>query len=306
MSKASEIMERLDAIDPDEAIGDDKDMFYFRAVDALIKALTGNEIWWTSPLQDGIAEIREALREAFGELEARALPEGCEWPRFEDGELVRIGDEYECWCGKAHFVRSVTIKDGRSVLNESQSHSFVVSDGHFISHGERVKRTQVLAADGEPLEVGQTVWFTTSGREIRVDKIEHRPDGFWALELFADGSKSDSAPAVVLTHQRPVLDADGVPIHDGDTVWRLADGKKFEVTGVDHQARDIRVKDDSMGLGVWDFADGFTHTKPEHQDSWERIEEDARLMLDDGLHDNDEWVLDLVRRCKKLAEKESK
>ena len=245
MSKASEIMERLDAIDPDEAIGDDKDMFYFRAVDALIKALTGNEIWWTSPLQDGIAEIREALREAFGELEARALPEGCEWPRFEDGELVRIGDEYECWCGKAHFVRSVTIKDGRSVLNESQSHSFVVSDGHFISHGERVKRTQVLAADGEPLDVGDTVWNET-GVGFKVEEVNHNNKSFVAVRDF-DGN--------VCKGLNPLV---------------------------------------------------FTHTKPEHQDSWERIEEDARLMLDDGLHDNDEWVLDLVRRCKKLAEKESK
>ena len=25
----------------------------------------------------------------------RALPEGVEWPRFEDGELVKIGDEFE-------------------------------------------------------------------------------------------------------------------------------------------------------------------------------------------------------------------
>ena len=25
----------------------------------------------------------------------RALPEGIEWPRFEDGELVKIGDEAE-------------------------------------------------------------------------------------------------------------------------------------------------------------------------------------------------------------------
>ena len=245
MSKASEIMERLDAIDPDEAIGDDKDMFYFRAVDALIKALTGNEIWWTSPLQDGIAEIREALREAFGELEARALPDGCEWPRYEDGEPVRIGDEYECWCGKAHFVRSVTIKDGRSVLNESQSHSFVVSDGHFTSHGERVKRTQVLAADGEPLDVGDTVWNET-GVGFKVEEVNHNNKSFVAVRDF-DGN--------VCKGLNPLV---------------------------------------------------FTHTKPEQQDSWERIEEDARLMLDDGLHDNDEWVLDLVRRCKKLAEKESK
>lgn len=26
----------------------------------------------------------------------RSLPEGIEWPRFEDGELVKVGDEVEC------------------------------------------------------------------------------------------------------------------------------------------------------------------------------------------------------------------
>ena len=69
--------------------------------------------------------------------------------------------------------------------------------GNTISAEEFTHRAPVLAADGKPLREGE------SGREIRVDKIEHRPDGFYALELFADGSKRHSAPVSILAHERP-------------------------------------------------------------------------------------------------------
>ena len=45
----------------------------------------------------------------------RALPEGVEWPRFEDGGLVRIGDEVEFegkTCGSARWHSTPTA--GRS------------------------------------------------------------------------------------------------------------------------------------------------------------------------------------------------
>ena len=151
----------------------------------------------------------KALTNERDELRKRAMPEGMEWlveawPRFEDSEPVRIGDDYECWCGDTEVVRSVTIRKGRSVLNESQPHSFVVSDGPFTAHGERVKRPAVLAADGEPLEVGQTVW-DENGDELVIGALEdgghtvtcRYVDVGDAIPVHGIWSPSD------LTHERP-------------------------------------------------------------------------------------------------------
>ena len=57
----------------------------------------------------------------------RELPEGMEWPRFEDGELVKIGDDVE-YKGETMRVYLATFD-----------------------------------ADGVPIEVGDTVWATYNG-----------------------------------------------------------------------------------------------------------------------------------------------
>lgn len=137
--------------------------------------------------------------------------------------------------------------------------------------GQRVERPAVLADDGEPLEVGQTVWHV-DGRGpykvanfkklwVRVDDSEGNRSGFWPDNL---------------THQRPVLDAGGVPLEAGQTVWHVDTGHEYVV--VEPSYGDTVV----VRLAKYDDAEGeqytpdqLTHTKPE-QDSWERIEEDAK------------------------------
>lgn len=88
----------------------------------------------------------------------RALPEGMEWPRFEDGGLVRIGDELE-FEGKTMLVCDATFcADGWALWCSREG-----IDSRFSgSYGERVKRPthKVLDADGVPIEVGDTVWAT--------------------------------------------------------------------------------------------------------------------------------------------------
>lgn len=73
----------------------------------------------------------------------RALPEGMEWPRFEDGELVRIGDEVE-YKGETMRVYLATLDaDGWALwcLREG-------IDGRLSgSFGERVKRPAPMMAD---------------------------------------------------------------------------------------------------------------------------------------------------------------
>lgn len=106
-----------------------------------------------------------------------------------------------------------------------------------------------------------------------------------------------------------VLDADGVEIEVGDTVWTL-DGLEGVVTKVDDGAAYIAYESD---YAQREEADNLTHVQP---DSWERLEEDAESIRQiiacnfgdfspsdfkqsgDSLQDR---VSDLARRAKALA-----
>ena len=96
----------------------------------------------------------------------RALPDGVEWPRFEDGGIVRIGDELE-FEGKNMLVGdAIFYADGWALWCSREG-----IDGRLSgSYGERVKRPapKVLDADGVPIEVGDTVYLRGNGREGKV------------------------------------------------------------------------------------------------------------------------------------------
>ena len=115
-----------------------------------------------------------------------------------DGAEIRVGDEVWDVDGSGPFIVSGFVGEPLAVIFEIAECNDLPRKPSQLTH-----RAPVLAADGEPLREGETAWLITSGREIRVDKIEHRPEGFWALELFADGSKRHSAPVSILTHERP-------------------------------------------------------------------------------------------------------
>ena len=130
-----------------------------------------------------------------------------------------------------------------------------------------------------------------------------------------------------------VLDADGVEVHDGDTVYELETGEEYKVERVfsgapdpdfpDHAIRCNKVADPIMHVFK---PDQLTHTRP---DSWERLESDAVKGVCEytgaeptafGAHDCDTcrfygehgkliceqlMASDIVRRAKKLAGVES-
>lgn len=185
-----------------------------------------------------------------GRIDAeRALPEGMEWPRFEDGELVKMGDEVGFEGETMRVCLAVLDVGGWALWCENDG-----IGGRLIgSCGERVERPEVLDADGVPIEVGDTVWATYNGCEHLV------------MAVCSDGS----------FHPNMVKD-------DG-----------------------CMVEYDEVG---WDFAKNVTHERP---DSWERIEEDAKLAPRDYLEKrgmNPEkteriasMMADLVRRAKALA-----
>lgn len=257
-------------------------------------------------------ELLEAAKDAVG---ARFMPEGTEWPRFEDGEPVRIGDVVS-----DVEVRSVVFRDDGILLSDCMS---VPGWGTWHSYKEPIKRPAVLAADGEPLEVGQTVWHVSNGIQFSVVGLPKSGE-YRAVKLRLDDGAFTGLDPDQLTHQRPVLDADGVPIREGDTVWFKTSGEEMRADKIEHRPE-----------GFWAlelFADGskrnsapvgvLTHTKPEPPDSAERIAEDIKRMAEEwcsypSLREASEKAAssvgeatmgvalgNLSKRCRALAERE--
>lgn len=99
----------------------------------------------------------------------RALPEGMEWPRFEDGEPVKVGDEVE-YKGETMRVYLAT-----------------------------------LDADGAPIKVGDTVYFVDGdARPLTVERIDAN-GGEPAVDLVYAGQilRWHSVNPEKLTHERP-------------------------------------------------------------------------------------------------------
>lgn len=249
------------------------------------------------PEQDGVI---------YGELEKRLMPEGMEWPRYESGDPVLLGSMVSDTRGGSAAAISFELSDDRVYIRDFEGFPSQV-----LATGERVKRPAVLAADGEPLEVGQTVWGVEDGKEFKVV----RPlcsDGLTLLKYRTEsgGYVYTATEPEHLTHQRPVLDADGVPIEAGYVL--------YHISGFGHGVTVRQV----MPPGCFEdtefkrhIAAEYAHTKPE-RDSWERIEEDAAMQpyaycVGNGLFEecdeiettptNELFARDLVRRCKALA-----
>lgn len=90
----------------------------------------------------------------LGELDKRLLPQGMEWPRFEDGERVNIGDEF-AWAGTTYTTYTcddVKFGDGFALHSDDAPSSW-----YGYSSSDHVKRPEVLGADGKPIKVGETV-----------------------------------------------------------------------------------------------------------------------------------------------------
>lgn len=176
-------------------------------------------------------DIADTIRAAFeGETyelfkQAPQLPEGIEWPRFEDGELVKFG----------HHIaqRLENPKDQTRELNGGvRSFTFAVdclsvSDGKeelCFLYGEPVERPEpeVLDADGVPIKVGDTVWYISGGNAKTVKRIV---DGFVEVEesiarLFPEQ----------LTHHKPDTHGD---IEDDATLPPKEYCSRYHLLGAD-------------------------------------------------------------------------
>ncbi len=131
----------------------------------------------------------------------RALPEGIEWPRFEDGELVGFGDEVEHE-GETWKVTGVGFESPGFYIGLRCGFNIGAMSG---SYGERVKRPtpKVLDADGAPIEVGDTVYFVGgSGTRFAVKDIDFKPDGAF-VDIIDEDRYSATVNPESLTHERP-------------------------------------------------------------------------------------------------------
>lgn len=227
------------------------------------------------------------LEKELEDMRGRLMPEGIKWPMFEDNELVGFGDEYVNAKGNVSTLRTIVIKDCRDRLGGG--YYWKLGKGAcavVVKNGERIKRPPVLAADGKPLEVGQTVWGVNNGMEFTVSRLP-KPGEYQAVKVRYRNGSSTSFDPDQLTHQRPVLDADGVPIKKGDEVyltdeaWVLSEvpsvkGEPLVVTNFKYN-RECPV----CAIDQFDIENGITvpmrlkpgwvtHTKPE-PDSWDSV-----------------------------------
>lgn len=98
------------------------------------------------------------------ELRRRLMPEGYEWPCFDDGEPVRLGDGFANYDDK--FDRAECIS-----FNRGGTFEVVGRGDEEYSPGERVKRPkphELLGADGEPIKAGEIVYDISDGKPLYV------------------------------------------------------------------------------------------------------------------------------------------
>lgn len=277
----------------------------------------------------------QGLRAEMEAMRPRLMPEGMEWPCFDDGEPVRIGDEYADTFG-ANTVSIIEFGDGYSAINPNTPGGYVVgkfegAHGRYVPrpapkvldadgveirekrdawwicegdergvHAERLRvetigpngliecspynggtwvylepselyvNKPVLAADGKPLEVGQMVYDKDTGDRFEVSGFS---DGYvMCTDIDACESDLEILPSQ-LTHERPVLDADGVLCREGDEVWEVRSHRRREIVGThyrDYETGEPLILcdgDDAIPIP----ATCVTHTKPEPPDTRARV-----------------------------------
>ena len=166
-------------------------------------------------------------------LKRYLMPNCLEWPTYEDGEPVRIGDEFENARGGASVLRTVLIKDCRDSLGGDFYWKLGKGKNAVtLKNGERVKRPEpkVLDADGVEIRVGDTVWTT---RDLDRFTVTNPNNGkFLSVSCEGEDGEDYRCYPTDLTHRAPVIAADGKPLREGETVYDINDAKGYPGTVV--------------------------------------------------------------------------
>ena len=125
-------------------------------------------------------DLDKGWSEAMAAMLLRLMPEGMEWPRFEDGEPVAFHDKGLDVHGHTRSVEGVKFTQGGFIfISDDMGNAWWANDcgpmeDPEIDPSKRVKRPapKVPAFDGKPLRVGETVWDKDSGDRLIVGAIE--------------------------------------------------------------------------------------------------------------------------------------
>ena len=248
-------------------------------------------------------------------IRKRLMPEGMEWPRFEDGEPVRVGDEFADGRGNTRRCLSVELTH---VTDDMYNALVYWSDDPCeyllvcMWQGESVQRPapKVLDADGVEIVVGDDLYSVEGGLKFHVGCIDTRNGKIATAMMFAIDKWADPS---LFTHRAPVLAADGKPLREGETVYDIEDRHAYphtvvntELDGFEH-VKTTCERPNPASISI--HPSRLTHEHPV-EDTWERLEEDARNIRT-AMPDSDklpfevidERALDLVRRARALAER---
>lgn len=214
--------------------------------------------------------------------------------------------------------------------NEEKSRSVCAAMADAADTGKRVlseKERRILDMwprfeDGEPVMLGDEA-TNNKNQRFTVKRIEFR-HGKWMLnDSVTEGHYLNGKSGKRVERPAPkVLDADGVEIEVGDTVWHHSGFAHGVVTSIDAGSLMGAVRYVNGGVEFRDAAKDLTHACP---DSWERLEEDAVKVVCEyagavpdefGDYDCDtcrlfdargnlicgqQMALDIVRRAKAIA-----
>lgn len=143
------------------------------------------------------------LHERLADLVEPQLPESVEWPRFEDGTPVGIGDDVSVG-GEAWKVRCAILREEYWALSVERDYDTATVRGDY---GERVKRPthKVLDADGAPIEVGDTVYLRSNWRKGEVTGFYEEDGVTWVSVSYELGGDrmTVNTEGKALTHERP-------------------------------------------------------------------------------------------------------
>lgn len=142
------------------------------------------------------------------------------WPRYQNGEYVNFGDVLPQFADTIYkTVKNITFHEDGVITIDNAGGS--AKRTIVLAPGERIERPSVPAADGEPLEVGQTVWNVNNGIKFTVVGLPKSGE-YQAVKLRRDDGTFTGLDPDQLTHERPRhISKDGVALSKRDSVWLL-------------------------------------------------------------------------------------
>ena len=210
-------------------------------------------------------------------IDRHMMPDGVEWPRYEDGEPVRFSDKLDEFAHTVYkTVRNVRFHDnGLTVIDNGGGSAL---ETLVLAPSERVKRPapEVLDADGVEVEVGDDLYSVEGMIKFHVSAIDRKSGRIATEAMLAIDRWADPA---MYTHRAPVLAADGLPLREGEHVYHVETGAELVVKELpkpgEYQAVVVFALPTSPASHLTSFdPDMLTHERPV-ADTWERLEEDA-------------------------------